>query len=818
MTHEEIQQAARNAGQRIAPLWPLQDFVAVNPFLGLADRSFAESAETMRRMAGARVTMPRSFYRTAIADGRISRDDLVQALAEMPAGDARPPSTAALLTAIETDPVEDAAPVATIAEIAADLSGIDWPTIIVERVSFWAADHFDRGQAKWRLPTADLPPYQSWRQTAQIDRTPEIAGLRGFCRLVRELPSTAAEMITFSARQLDLPQAALDAYFHRLLLTIGGWAAFARQQAWERNLRGITDDGVIDVLAIRLAWEIALFRQYQTDPGFTRHWQAARRSLTAPITVSHDTAIDCTLQLAYEMAWLRRQLPELLGAATRPPAVRPETRKALHAVFCIDTRSEVFRRALESQSSEIASSGFAGFFGLPIAVASSDDAAGGSHCPVLLAPAFTVRNSADASDKKGIWGRLAASLSQPGLQYFWQTLKQGAISSFAFVETLGPLYGAKLIGNSLFSNRSAVSPGDAAPTARAFLDQDFGLSAIPPAARLDLAEGILKAMSLTTSFARLVLLVGHGATSVNNPHASGLDCGACGGHRGDVNARLAAALFNDAEVRQGLRSRGLEIPDDTLFLGALHDTTTDQIQLFDRLPLSPGQRHDLQQVAVWLTAAGKLTRAERAPRLALDPRHSVDGKIFARSRDWGQIRPEWGLANCAAFIAAPRDRTASLNLNGRAFLHSYDWQADPEAKVLELIMTAPMVVASWINLQYYGSAVDNDAFGSGNKLLHNIVGGIGVQEGNGGDLRVGLPRQSLHDGQRLLHEPMRLAVFIEAPIAAIQGVLDKHAALRQLLDNGWLRLHALDQDGGAARYVGQAKWARYRPAGPAIAA
>jgi uncharacterized protein YbcC (UPF0753/DUF2309 family) len=188
-------------------------------------------------------------------------------------------------------------------------------------------------------------------------------------------------------------------------------------------------------------------------------------------------------------------------------------------------------------------------------------------------------------------------------------------------------------------------------------------------------------------------------------------------------------------VRATLAARGIVIPDDTRFVAGLHDTTTDRMRLFDTGPLAARHGAALARLEDWLEAAGARARAERALRLDLAEGVPLDRAIAARSRDWSEVRPEWGLAGCAAFVAAPRERTRGLHLGGQAFLHTYDWRKDPEGAVLALILTAPVVVASWIALQYYGSVVDNAVLGAGNKVLHNVVGGIGVLEGNGGDAR-----------------------------------------------------------------------------------
>jgi hypothetical protein len=587
----------------------------------------------------------------------------------------------------------------------------------------------------------------------------------------------------------------LETYFHQLLMSMGGWAQFARYRLWQVELGGGADPVMAEMLAIRLTWEEALYRQYEDE--IADEWARTRSAHAEPVQASHALIVDEILQEAAERA-AQRDLAALFAAEA--PAPR-EARPAVQAAFCIDVRSEVFRRALEAVDPGIETLGFAGFFGVATKHRGFASDVEELRLPVLLNPSVTTCSGDADTAEADQDARFAARASRA-----WGRFKLAAVSSFAFVEAMGPVYAGKLVRDALGLEEPALPDG---PPPR--LDPALDLDA-----RVGAAETVLRAMSLTETFARIVLLAGHGANVTNNPHASALHCGACGGYSGEVNARLLAGLLNDPEVRAALPEKGIEVPGDTLFVAGLHDTTTDAVKLYEADVDTAGHKADLKQLRGWLAAAGKVTRAERALRL---PRADGAGDIEKRSRDWAEVRPEWALAGCKAFIAAPRSRTAGRSLEGRAFLHDYDWQSDEGFGVLELIMTAPVVVASWISLQYYGSTVSPSVFGGGNKLLHNVTGGIGVVEGNGGLLRAGLPWQSVHDGEDYAHEPLRLSVCIEAPREAMTDILRRHEGVRALFDNRWLHLFALDEAGRMAwRYTGDLDWEEIAaPAAPADA-
>jgi hypothetical protein len=764
-----VLEAAEGAARALPPAFPLDATVAVNPFLGQTGEDLATAAARLARVAGVRVTRTGAEYAAAIADGRIGGDDLADALAACGSPD-KPADIAGLRAAaarIGDSPAPR--PLPTVADLAAEATGIDWPALIDKCFGLWAAGHFDRGQALWS-PAPGADAFSAWRAWALHDLTPEIAGLEGFCAHVACAPDTAERAILSAAETLGIADAAAPTAFHRLFMSLGGWAQHARWLLWQAELVGDTDRTLIDLLAIRLIWDEALLVR---TPAIAEQWADAIAAHAVPITPSADEVALAILQDAADRAHQRR-----LAAALDGEAPAAAARPFLQAAFCIDVRSEVYRRALESVDASIATIGFAGFFGLPLAHHAHGSDILEARLPVLLNPAINTTSAGDPANDQA--DRIAARGRRA-----WGRFRQAAVSSFAFVEAMGPVYAVKLVKSAL--GIAPVAKPEPAP------EVIGGMSA---EAKADTGAAVLKAMSLTKGHGEIVLLLGHGGNVTNNPHESAYHCGACGGYTGEVSARLLAILLNDPETRAGLAARGVEVPEDTLFVAGLHDTTTDAITLYeDGLP--PARGAALAKVRGMLAQAARIARAERALRMPGARGESIP----ARATNWAEIRPEWGLAGCAAFIAAPREATAGRDLGGRAFLHSYDWQADESFGTLELIITAPVVVASWISLQYYGSSVAPEMFGGGNKLIHNVVGGIGVIEGNGGKLRPGLPWQAVHDGESLQHEPLRLSVMIEAPRAEILKVLEQHPGVRALFDNGWLHLFALKGGKVDARYV-----------------
>lgn len=764
------QQAIDRALAAIAPAWPLDGLVASSPYWGLRAQTFHQAADTLCEVADSRLHLPLSDYLDAWQRGEISPDGLAAALRESGWRDGVP----AWLAAPDVGP--QPAPQLLAAhqrEAAGPLGAQSWTEVVIQQISQCCAAWFDRDQADWH-PARARGLYATWRslmcQARGLSASP--GRQARLCRQAGQLPDDVDAMLAVGLARLQPRPDWLARWLHALLMRNNGWAAWCAYLGWQAGLQGGTDGHLRQLLAIQLAWECVL------DDGnrgadsvwaaWQQDWDRSDRCLADPRALIWQRAHELTLH------------GPLLQALCRSAAPRDDARPALQAVFCIDVRSEPLRRALEETVPDCRTVGFAGFFGLPLGYRLPGGQALQPRLPGLLAPAWEVH--ASAADQ--------AAAPTGG----WRAFLRSPLSAFALVESAGLGKLVSLVRHSRARSRQAalplldpwLTPHSAGP-----VPQDR----LPPATRAAIAAEVLAAMGLTGPLAPWVLLVGHASHVSNNPQAAALQCGACGGHGGHQHVRLLASWLNDPALRARLAAAGRPIPAETVFVPALHLTHSDEILLLDTGTLNDAARGRLPALQAALQAASALARRRRAPQLGLDPAQD-DAALLTLLRqkgdDWAETRPEWGLAGNALFIAAPRARTRRLDLGARAFLHDYDWRRDADGKRLQQLLSAPMLVAHWINMQYFASSVDPHRFGSGNKLLHNVVGGrLGVFEGNSGDLRIGLSWQSVHDGRRLRHAPLRLAVCIDAPAALLAGALTAQPLPRQLAENGWLHLYCV---------------------------
>ncbi len=785
------QQAVADACGRIAPNWPLDRLIAVNPWWTLRNRTMPDTAALLGALSGARMLMPTDYFEERRQKEIQSRH--LQQAARLLSLDVNESDLLDHLRQ-KTSPRRWMNVTSWMDRLQGVAHRMSWQDETVHQMSQTCAMVFQTAERNVQNQTSTFDLYHTWLETIQHDSGLEILmGEQGLLDIFKTLPRDYNTLIDFALHDLAAGSRHVPEYLHALLLDINGWASWVAYQEWQQQLQGNVHFSLMpQLLAVRLAWEWVLWRHCalnhrELQPKLRDYWSEQWPTLPTLIAAhAEQQRLRWCWQLANELAYGESLCTQLRKT---PPAPR-QTPVQLQAIFCIDVRSEPMRAALEAQSDAIQTKGFAGFFGLPIAVNELGSDCYEPNLPGLLAPQIQVRNAAlngaNLAKKRNRQARLS-------------TMSDGPASTFSLVESLGLGYALKLARDTFFPPRIDHA-GHLQPPRTGWLLERAGT----PLSAEDTAEmlsRILRAIGLTSHFAPTVLLVGHGSTTRNNAHAASLNCGACGGQSGLTNAQILADLLNTPMLREHLAGLGIAIPEKTQFVPALHNTVTDDIDYPENLLPDT--------LTTWLTEACKLARRRRAPALGLKTMDDAQlhRALERRARDWSELRPEWGLANNAAFIVAPRSATRHLDLQGRSFLHDYDWREDPNSAVLEQIMTAPMVVTQWINMQYYASVVDNLHYGSGNKMLHNVVGGhIGVFEGNGGDLRIGLPMQSLHDGQSWRHEPLRLQVYIAAPESAIFAIYQRHETIKNLIDNQWLTLFGWQPESGQIRQLFLDHW------------
>ena len=766
------QSAAHGAAQRIAPSWPLDSLLASSPYWGLRDLTFHQAHHCLQQLAGSRLHLDEADYQQQLQQGLISPQYLASTLQKY--GETRS-AAAWLQDRASTPSVAD--PLPLLSDVRTDAAGHagqhNWRQWLSQQISQCCAAYFDHDQADWQ-PLRQRSLYQAWRDEMLLQPLPSLNRTirQQLYQAIRQLPAQAEQLIPQAVHQLQAKPHWLQNWFHALLLRNSGWAAWCRYLQWQAELAGKHSVLLQDLLAMQLAWE-CLLDDGARDAG--SHWQHWQNRWSQPTCVLPSAPRGLIWQEAAEMTCHDSTLRQLASQDDSPAQVG----EALHAVFCIDVRSEPMRRALEQQGPGISTAGFAGFFGLPLAIAFTGEPQAQPRLPGLFPPR---------------WEAQAPALEKGMAE--WAHFQRAPLSSFTLVESTGLHKAGKLL-RKVFPRKRSATLADIDPWLNGKDQRVFSATGkLDTESIVALLHGLLPAMGLGAVFPRTVLLIGHASHSSNNPQASALQCGACGGHGGHLHVLLLSRWLHSAEIRTGLAARGLAIPAETVFLPVLHLTHSDELHALvlpeDKLAQrAAGLRPLLEQ-------AGRKARARRIGQDGIAPGMKDETLLTLlrqKGHHWAETRPEWGLSNNAFFIAAPRPRTMQLDLHGRAFLQEYDWRQDPDGRQLSGILAGPLLVAHWINMQYFAAVVDPLRFGSGNKLLHNVVGGrIGVFEGNSGDLRIGLSWQSVHDGRDWRHQPLRLAACIDAPASLLDQALSAQPEVKTLLANGWLHLYRIGKN------------------------
>jgi uncharacterized protein YbcC (UPF0753/DUF2309 family) len=751
-------------------------------------------------------------------------------------------------------------------------TGADADALVNDLLIRFCAAFLDQGFAHWQLPRRDEGFYRSFCALYRSAGGPPDLWLRGLARELGRLEDNHVGPLESVRESLDLlgvPEAEWDAYVSALLLSLRGWGGMVRQVEirGDRVAFPVPEGSLLGLVAVRLVLErLALAYVARDALGYTGPLAGLRDEARRHIKRDEPSGVEQRAFLVFQLAQVLGRPPELLHRLTpaewaalveeieafsgverrrifhlayerrfltqsldaialhaRRPARRPE-RPRFQAVFCLDEREESFRRHLEELAPDVETWSTAGFFSVAMYYRGAADAHFVPLCPVVIRPRHWVTEEVEGD--LGETARRRANtrwaLGQASHQFHVgsRTFAVGAL----LTGLLGVLASVPLVARILFPRLTARVRqlcGRIVQTPRQTQLQLERTAATPGPENghvgftveemSDTAERVLRETGLTSGFARLILLIGHGSDSLNNPHNSAYNCGACGGAAGGPNARALAQILNDVRVRQGLARRGLALPEGTAFVGGYHNTCNDSVTFHDLDRIPVGLRPEFEQARKDIEATCARNAHERCRRFMSAPLTlsfaEAREHVEARSEDLAQTRPELGHATNALCIVGRREWTRGLYLDRRAFLTSYDpTQDDADSTILTRILSAVFPVCAGINLEYYFSHVDNAGWGCGPKLPHNLAALLGVMDGAASDLRTGLPWQMVE-----IHEPVRLLMVIETTPEAMTRVMDRNEGIGRLCRNGWVLLSVLDPDTRELRLFRDGAFQPYEP-------
>ncbi|MGA0109907.1 MAG: YbcC family protein [Schleiferiaceae bacterium] len=777
---------------------PLKDFVHHNTLHAFQSDAFFLGLKKANSLFGYKTTLPLWDYRARFSQGEISQEGIAFALRRMPEAERVQWEQRMHFASY---PEEGRERIGHLRGTWKRLRGVDVDALVHPVLFRLINSYLDQGIAIWSFPESRGNSF--WDAVVQLEQTSAASLLRS-SEVRAALVDSDWSMEDLLAKVVGDPSL-FEHYLFDQQFSHQGWSGMVAtieelpQSLLDQRTVRLEDFIKVELL---LEWDALWAHEAPDFKPLAACLDGRPESLFADVEVTEKDEVLRLWQEAMEWSFYDTVL---LGLVQSPNLHRDPEHPRAQAFFCIDDRECSFRRHLEGVNPEIQTFGTPGFFGIDTYFLPE-----GAKFPVKVCPA-------PVTPKHGI-----KSLNSAPRRAKERNLEKGSHSfwgGWIFSQTLGFLALFRLAYH-------LIRPSKQAGTSLAFdhVDPNAKLTVGHDGAhegglqigytldeQADRVSSVLTTTGLTSGFAPLVYLIGHGASSTNNPHFAAYDCGACSGRAGSVNARAFCVMANDAEVRARLAQRGIAIPDTTRFVPGLRDTTRDEIAFYDLDGLSAVQQAAHASFAEACEVASGTNAQERSRRFEALPlgakASAARTHVRRRSASLFEPRPELNHATNALAIVAPRAFTDHVFLDRRAFLNSYDPAQDPEGYGLQTILGAAAPVCGGINLEYYFSRVDNQRLGAGTKLPHNVMGLIGVANGIDGDLRPGLPSQMIE-----VHDPLRLMLVVVQRLEILDQVLQRAPATRAWFDQEWIHLVAIDPTSREiSRYLPGGTYERYEP-------
>jgi uncharacterized protein YbcC (UPF0753/DUF2309 family) len=794
---------------------PIKDFIHHNTLHAVQDYSFHEGVAVASKVYGAKSYLPLVDYQRRFQEGRINQRALEWAIAQAHCSADEERELRSSL--FEPDRHSHYPPLslanhgirsAWLRHLEVDLNNLAHP------VMFRLLSNFlDQGISRWALPK---PGESFWDCVYRLVENSMLPLYPFHQQVVREMLTAGPDQVILNCLQKIVGDENLyPQYLLEVLLAHPGWSGMVRIiETQPKALLAPRNISLKQLLAVELACELAFVDKKRGHKFLQIAQLPDLQSIPLLERDLENPHVPLKMRVWHEaMEWsLHSQL--LAGVRSQPLALAKDSpAPSVQALFCIDDRECSLRRYLEELDDSIETFGAPGFFGIDFLYQGLDDVYPVAQCPVVIKPKHLILESSSKArdDKKSKTEELST-------MHFG---KHSMVRGWLYTQTLG-------LGYALRLGWSVLKPGGQLPGIESLSEveahgklhllrendeptEDGYLLGFSLSEMADRVGGLLRNIGLIDEFAPLIMVIAHGSSSVNNPHFAAYDCGACSGKPGAPNSRAFAWMANHPPVREILRERGIDIPDSTHFVPALHNTSRDEASYFDHQDLDKPTRAALHQFQHTMHHALQRNARERCRWFELGPQSHDNAEahrhVVSRASSIFEPRPELNHSNNLYCIVGRRSLTKHLFMDRRAFLQSYNPEIDLDGSILVKVLSAVIPVCGGINLEYLFSRIDNSIYGAGTKLPHNVIGLLGVANGVEGDLRTGLPSQMIE-----VHEPSRLLMLVEQTTAIADLAINNLGDLKEWLDNEWIRFVTCDPQTGEQFLYRHDGWQAVEPA------